>query len=209
MDSRSPAGAGSWSTTARKWAKTDLPQSLDEVVDPRWAGNVGVAPTNGSFLSFVAAMILSEGEEATAAWLEKLAANDPVTYPDNNSIVAAVESGEIALGLVNHYYLLRLDAEQGGTVAKNEFLDDASAGSLVMPSGAGVLASSDQSAEATQLVEFLLSEEAQSYLAEETYEYPMIDGVEADPALPSSTNCTLPTSTCPSWRRCSTGRPTW
>jgi iron(III) transport system substrate-binding protein len=165
-------------------AEQDLPRSLDDVVDPHWAGNIGVAPTNGSFLSFVAAMILSEGEEATAAWLEKLAANDPVTYPDNNAIVAAVDSGEIALGLVNHYYLLRLDAEQGGTVAKNEFLDDGSAGSLVMPSGAGVLASSDQSAEAMQLVEFLLSEEAQSYLAEETYEYPMIDGVEADPALP-------------------------
>ena len=163
----------------------DLPRSLDEVVDPRWAGNVGVVPTNGSFLSFVAAMILSEGEEATATWLDKLAANDPVTYPDNNSIVAAVESGEIALGLVNHYYLLRLAAEQGGTVARNEFLDDGSAGSLVMPAGAGVLASSERSAEATKLVDFLLSEEAQSYFADETYEYPMIDEVEADPALPA------------------------
>ena len=127
-------------------------------------------------------MILSEGEEATAAWLEELAANEPVTYPDNGSIVAAVESGEIALGLVNHYYLLRLDAEQGGTVARNEFLDDGTAGSLVMPAGAGVLAASDRSAEATQFVEFLLSEEAQSYFVEETYEYPMVEGVEADPA---------------------------
>jgi iron(III) transport system substrate-binding protein len=162
----------------------DLPQSMDDVVDPRWSGDVGVAPTNGSFLSFIAAMILSEGEETTAAWLEKLAANDPVTYPDNSSIVAAVESGEIALGLVNHYYLLRLDAEQGGTVARNEFLDDASAGSLVMPAGVGVLARSDRSAEATQLVDFLLSEEAQSYFADETYEYPMIDEVAANPALP-------------------------
>ena len=54
-----------------------------------------------------------------------------------------------------------------------------------MPAGAGVLASSDRSAEATRLVDFLLSEEAQSYFADETNEYPMIDDVEADPDLPA------------------------
>ena len=36
---------------------------IDEVTDARWLGEIGVAPTNGSFLAFVAAMILERGEE--------------------------------------------------------------------------------------------------------------------------------------------------
>ena len=55
----------------------DLPQTIDEVTDPRWAGQVGVAPTNGSFLAFVSAMILERGEDATLEWLRALAANSP------------------------------------------------------------------------------------------------------------------------------------
>ena len=56
----------------------DLPQTIDEVTDPRWFGAVGIAPTNGSFLAFVSAMILERGQDATRDWLEALAANNPV-----------------------------------------------------------------------------------------------------------------------------------
>ena len=92
-----------------------LPQTIDDAVDPAWAGQLGVAPTNGSFLAFVSAMILERGEDATREWLEALAANDPVEFDGNAPIVDATDTGELAGGLVNHYYLLRLRAEgQGG-----------------------------------------------------------------------------------------------
>ena len=73
-----------------------LPQTIDDAVDPAWAGQLGVAPTNGSFLAFVSAMILERGEDATREWLEALAANDPVEFDGNAPIVDATDTGELA-----------------------------------------------------------------------------------------------------------------
>jgi len=161
-----------------------LPETIDDVTDARWMGVVGVAPTNGSFLAFVSAMILERGEEATLDWLKALANNEPIDYPKNSPIVAAVDAGEIEGGLVNHYYLLRLRAEGEGSSAENWFIPAGDVGSLVMPAGAGILANSDKSDDALEFIEFLLSDEAQEYFANETFEFPMIEGVEPAKGLP-------------------------
>lgn len=162
----------------------DLPADVSGFTDPAWKGRVGIAPSNGSFLAFVAAMILMDGEDATRAWLEALAANDPGKYTNNSSIVAAVNAGEIETGLVNHYYLFRVQAEEGETAAANHFLSGGGAGALVMPSGAGILASSDDIDAAEKLVRFLLSSEAQEYFATETFEYPLAIGSSGVAGLP-------------------------
>ncbi len=164
---------------------SDLPESLEDLVDPKWNGRMGVAPTNGSFLAFVAALIVDEGEAYTLDWLERLAANQPVDYPGNAPIVAAVDAGEIDLGLVNHYYLLRLQAEGAGTGAANHFLTGGDAASLVMPAGAGILAGTDQPDNAQAFIEFLLSDTSQRFFATETFEFPLAAGLEAPEGLPS------------------------
>jgi iron(III) transport system substrate-binding protein len=163
----------------------ELPQTIDEVTDPRWAGQVGVAPTNGSFLAFVSAMILERGEDATAEWLSDLAANNPVDYPKNSPIVAAADAGEVDGGLVNHYYLLRLRAEGEGNDSENWFIPAGDVGTLVMPAGVGILSGSDKEASAQQFVEFLLDEQAQSYFATETYEFPMLEDIDTAEGLPN------------------------
>lgn len=163
----------------------DLPSSIDQLADPRWAGQLAIAPTNGSFLAFVAAMILDRGEDATLEWLEAIAANEPVDFPGNSPIVAAADAGEISIGLVNHYYLLRLQAEGGGSRAANHFLAPGDVGGLVMPAGAGIVAGSDHPESAHRFVEFLLTEESQRYFAEETFEYPLVPGVEPFEGLPA------------------------
>ena len=163
---------------------SELPHSIDDLLNPRWSNTIGVAPTNGSFLAFVAAMILDRGESATLEWLEALATLDPLDFPNNSSIVAAADAGEVGLGLVNHYYLLRLQAEGGGKRAANHFLSAGDPGSLVMPSGVSVLANSEQSEDAHSFVEFLLSETSQRYFAEQTYEYPLAAEVRPAASLP-------------------------
>jgi len=162
----------------------DLPETEDGLVGPEWEGRVAIAPTNGSFLAFVAAKILLDGEEATLAWLEAMAANNAPTYPSNSVIVAAVDDGEVDAGLVNHYYLFRRQDELGETIAANHFMTGGGAGSLVMPAGAGILASSDHHTAAEEFLAFLLDRSAQRYFSEETFEYPVAGGVEANPALP-------------------------
>ena len=161
-----------------------LPQSIDDVVEnPEWVGDLGVAPTNGSFLAFVAAMVLERGEDATLEWLEKLAAAQPTYYEGNSPIVAAVDGGEIGAGLVNHYYLLQLRAEGAGTGAENWFIPAGDVGSLVMPAGAGIIAGTDHPDAAQQFVTFLLSDQAQEYFVSQTFEY-SLTGLASNPALP-------------------------
>ncbi len=159
--------------------------TVDDLTAPEWRGRLGIAPSNGSFLAFVAAMLLTDGEEATRAWLEAIAANDPQKYANNSSIVDAVIRGEVDAGLVNHYYLLRAIAEQGDVPAANHFLTPGDPGALVMPAGAGILASSDDPEAAARFIEYLLSADAQRYFAEETFEYPLRDGVSPAPGLPA------------------------
>lgn len=161
-----------------------LPATEEGFTDPTWSGRVAVAPTNGSFLAFVAAKILIDGEAATLLWLEAMAANRSPTYPRNSVIVAAVDDGEVEAGLVNHYYLFRRQDEVGDTIAMNHFLTGGGAGSLVMPAGAGIIAASDDVGAAEEFLAYLLDASAQSYFANETFEYPLAEGVTANPALP-------------------------
>ena len=168
---------------SRDIAAGGLPASVADLTDERWAGRVAIAPTNGSFVAFVAAMILIDGEDSTRAWLSALADAGAPTYSSNSVIVAAVDDGEVDTGLVNHYYLLRRIAELGSSAAQNHFFSGGP-GALVMPAGAGVLASSDAVDAAERFVGYLLTMQSQEYFATETFEYPLSTGVPADGALP-------------------------
>ncbi len=163
---------------------SELPQTEDGFTDPSWSGRVGIAPTNGSFLAFVSAKILLDGRDATLAWLEGMAENQSPTFPKNSAIVTAVNDGQVDTGLVNHYYLLRALAEDPGVPGRNHFFAIATAGSLVMPAGVGILASSQRTDEADAFVDFLVEDASQRYFAEETFEYPLVPGVPADDRLP-------------------------
>lgn len=153
----------------------ELPATIWELTEPEWAGRLGVAPTNGSFVAFVTGMILAEGEEQTAEWLEGIAANDPTIFDGNGPIVDAVVAGDLDAGLVNHYYLLQRIAELGDVSAANHFFPDGDPGGLVMATGAGILGVSDQQEAAADLIRYLLSEESQAHFLS-LFEYPLIEG---------------------------------
>jgi iron(III) transport system substrate-binding protein len=70
-------------------------------------------------------------------------------------------------------------------VARNQFLAAGDPGGLINVAGVGILSSTSKMEAATELVEFLLSDTAQTYFAETTYEYPLRDGVEVAAGLPA------------------------
>lgn len=163
----------------------DLPQSLDDLLDPVWKGRVGWAPANASFRVMITAMRQMWGEDRTREWLEGMLANDVKNFPKNTPIAAAAGAGEVDLGLVNHYYVHRFIAEDGEDFgARNHYLNDAGPGSLVMVSGAGVLQTADNPENAEKFIRFLLSTVAQQYFAAATFEYPLVDGVATSRLLP-------------------------
>lgn len=162
----------------------DLPASVLDLTDAAYAGQVAVAPSNGSFQDFVSAMREHLGDDATLDWLTGMADNDSPVYANNTAIVEAVGRGEVAMGLVNHYYNVRARAEDPDLPSENHVFPGGDVGALVIVTGIGVLGSADQPDEAVELVEYLLSEEAQEYFTEETMEYPVVDGVEPAGDLP-------------------------
>lgn len=156
----------------------DLPDDIWDFTDPKWAGRIGWAPTNGSFQTMVTGMRQVWGEDKTGEWLTGIQANGPVAYENNTAIVAAVGAGEVEVGFVNHYYLYRFLAEEGEAFpARNYFLPGGGPGSLVMVAGAARLGSGANEANAAKFIDFLLSPVAQQYFATQTYEYPLVEGV--------------------------------
>lgn len=158
--------------------EADLPADLDGVLDPRWSQQIGIAPGNASFQSMITAIRVLEGEAAAASFLQGLVDNQAQVFEGNADIVAAVNAGQLAMGLVNHYYLYELQAELGaaGVSARNHYLADGAAGSLVNISGGGVVTGTERGEDAQALLDFLLGEQAQAYFAEQTNEYPMVEG---------------------------------
>jgi iron(III) transport system substrate-binding protein len=174
-----------YNTEAIADPETELPDDLWGFTAPEWKGHLGWAPTNGSFQAMVTAMRAIWGDEKTAEWLLAIQANEPAVYDSNTPIVAAVGSGEIDAGLVNHYYLYRFLAEDGQDfAARNYFLPGGGPGSLIMVSGAGLLKSAANPENAQKFIDFLLSVPGQQYFAAQTVEYPLVEGVTTTNGLP-------------------------
>jgi iron(III) transport system substrate-binding protein len=160
-------------------SEADLPDSIFGFTDPEWEGRIGWAPTNGSFQAFVTALRVLEGEDVARDWLEGIQANDPFVYPDNSTALEGVASGEVEVAFVNHYYLYQALEEQGEDFpARNYYLKNGDPGALVLAAGTGILDTARNPEAAQSFLEFTLTEEAQRYFADETYEYPLVEGVE-------------------------------
>lgn len=164
--------------------ESEIPDSILGFTDPAWEGRLGWAPTNGSFQAFVTALRVIEGEDVAREWLEGIQANNPRVFEGNTPIVEAVNAGEIDAGFVNHYYLLRLEAEAGEDLpGENYVYTNGDPGSLINVAGAGIIATSENVEAAQAFLRYMLSEEAQTYFATETFEYPLASGVETDEDL--------------------------
>ena len=158
--------------------EADLPDSVLDLTGPGYEGRVGVAPANSSFQDFITEMRFRSGDEATLAWLEGMAANGAPNYAKNSAIVDAVLRGEVDMGLVNHYYLLRFLAEDPDAPGVNHYFDPDDVGALVIVTAGAVLDTAEQPGASQQFLEFMLSREAQEFYASETREYPLAAGVQ-------------------------------
>jgi len=118
--------------------------------------------------------------------LEGLVANDVQTYEKNGLILDAVDTGQVQLGLINHYYWYEKAAEVGEDAMRAQiaFTKPSDPGSLVNVAGVGIMAGAAQNANAATFVEWLLSPTAQEWFVTNTFEYPLLPSVAAAEGLP-------------------------
>jgi iron(III) transport system substrate-binding protein len=180
---------------------TNLPASVLDLPDmEELEGRIGWTPAYSSFQDFVTALRLTEGEETARTWLEDMQELNPNSYTSNTPMIEALAAGEIDVALTNHYYVLRIrhsapEGEyEGGEEEEEEEEEeegvpasapvdmyrfaDGDFGNLALVTGAGVLQTSDQTGAAHDFLRFLLSQEAQSFAANQVNEYPVVSGAD-------------------------------
>ncbi|MGA9147170.1 MAG: iron ABC transporter substrate-binding protein [Candidatus Nanopelagicales bacterium] len=163
------------------------PKTVFDLVKPEYKGQLGIAPNNASFQSFVTAMRMTEGNAKTEAWLKGIVANGVQKFENNVTIVNAINDGKLGIGLVNHYYWFEIAKEKGGAQnmkATQAFTSPGDPGSLVNVSAAGLTATNANNANAEKLIAFLLSVDSQTYFATETFEYPLLPGIPGPDGAP-------------------------
>lgn len=152
-------------TSVMAYAKSDL--------------TVGWAPAYAAFQSFLTAMRVLEGEEATRAWVQAIKPRAK-QFAGELGAVMAVERGEVDVAFANHYYTLRLkQGKPNAPVAIAMTRDDA--GSLMNTSGLLLLRQGELQ---VNFLRYLLSREVQSWLAREAYEIPVVRDVATPVGLP-------------------------
>lgn len=167
---------------------SQLPASVLDLASPKWAGKLGIAPGETDFLPVVTSVARAYGKPAALHWLQGLKSNaGSHVYPDNETLVSDVNSGQVQIGLIDHYYWYRLQSQQGASAMHSAlgFFRSGDPGYVLDVSGAGVLASSKHKAEAQKFIAFLVSEQGQQVLAKtDSFEYPIRPGIAPHPGLP-------------------------
>ncbi len=166
-------------------SEDELPQSVLDLTGDIYEDRVAIPATNGSFEDWFTVFRDQEGNDTAQGWIDDMTGNGAQPYANNRSIVEAVGRGEIDFGLVNHYYNFQEAAARGDEhKALNFDFAENDIGSLLIITAATVTASTDKLDEANDLIAYLLSENAQRFFTEETFEYPLAAGVEPVDILP-------------------------
>ena len=167
----------------------------EDLADPKWKGKVciraGQHPYN---TALIASLIAHDGEAKTEQWLRGVKANLARKATGGDRDVARDILGGICdIGLANSYYVGQMKSSKAGTDARKwgdaiqvirpTFANAKSGGTHVNISGASVAKNAPQRANAVKLIEFLVSDSAQSLYAQANYEYPVRKGVALDPII--------------------------
>ena len=167
---------------------SQLPTSVMDLANPKWAGKLGIAPGETDFQPIITTIADTHGSAAALAWLKGVKANaGSHVYPDNETLTSEVNSGQVEIGLINHYYWYRLRAGLGASAMHSalHFFAAGDPGYVLDVSGAGILASSAHQASAQKFLAFLVSAAGQRIIAQsDSFEYPLRLGVAANPELP-------------------------
>ena len=136
--------------------------------------------------SLVASIIHNQGEEKASevisGWVNNLAA---VPNAKDSHVMCAIIAGQCDVGLVNTYYYGRLIEKTPDAPIKLFWANQETTGVHVNVSGAGITKHASNPTEATQLLEWLSSAEAQSIYGSLNKEYPANQNIDSDEIVSS------------------------
>ena len=152
--------------------------------DPKWKGRLCLRQSGYIYnQSLIATMIKRYGEARTEEIVKGWAANQPILINGDTKILEAIAAGQCDVGITNHYYLARILAKDANFPVAPFWANQATPGTHVNVSGAGVTAHAKNRANAIKFIEFLSSPEAQQMFADVSMEYPVNAQVSLNPIV--------------------------
>jgi len=161
------------------------PQTYEALADPAYEGQICIRSSSNIYnQSLMASIIETHGEDVARDWAEGIVANmGRAPQGGDTDQLRGIISGECDIAVGNTYYYARGlardvdglsdDIDSIGWVWPNQ----SGRGAHVNLAAAGIAANAPNKAEATALLEFLASEEAQAQFANANNEYPVMSGV--------------------------------
>ena len=166
--------------------------TYEGLADPKWKGRLVIRKSSNIYnKSLVASLIKNNGKKATAEWAEGVVANMARTPTGNDRAqIMAVAAGEADIAVANTYYLaLMLSGKKGAEQqeaakkVKAFFPNQNDRGTHMNVSCAALVKGASNKANAIKLVEFLLTPQSQEHFTNNTFEFPMINGVSPSPLV--------------------------
>ena len=156
--------------------------TYEDLTSDKWEGRIcSRSGLNNYSLALLSALIAHKGEDGAREWAAGLREN-LARKPEGNdrAQVRAIWAGECDISLGNTYYM-------GGMLADPEQQEWANSVRIIFPtfedggthvnvSGVAMTQSAPNRDEAVQLMEFLVSPDAQAIYAETNHEYPVLAG---------------------------------
>ena len=176
---------------ARRGADVPVISTYADLASERFKGRVCMRSSGNIYnLSLMASLVHHQGQEAALSWARAVVGNF-ARAPQGGDIdqIRAVAAGQCDVTLANSYYfarLLRSGAASAAAVVQAVqpiFPNQASRGTHVNISGAGVVRHAPNRANAVTFLEYLASDAAQRYFASGNNEYPAAQSVAAGEVL--------------------------
>lgn len=166
--------------------------NYEDLADPKWKGKLcirsGTHPYN---TALVAAYIAHHGEVKAEQWLRGVKANLARSASGGDRDVARDILGNICdVGVANTYYVGQMrtgsdEQKRWGNVINVVLPTFQNGGTHINISGAVVAKHAPNRKQAVQLLEFLVSDNAQAIYAQSGYEYPVKPSAKIDPIIAS------------------------
>ena len=166
--------------------------TYESLADPKWKGRIAIRASSNIYnKSLVASLVKNNGKKAAAEWAKGIVSNmarDP--KGNDRSQIMAVAAGEADIAVANTYYLALMlsgnkgaDQQAAAKKVKAFFPNQNDRGTHMNISCAALVKGAPNKSNAIALVDYLLSPEAQEHFTNNTFEFPMINGVSPNPLV--------------------------
>lgn len=166
---------------AVKPSEFDAKDTYAGLADPKWKGKLCMRDESEAYqVALVAHLINLYGEAKARQIVQGWVDNKVDIMANDVLLIDAVDAGTCDVAVINHYYLARELVDHPDLNVKLFWASQKGAGAMVNISGAGIVKTSDNKAQAQELLEWLASDKGQKAMIAGNHEFPVNPDVQPD-----------------------------